>query len=727
MQIRPYVLACAIVSSLYAPRSAAHADAAPPDTPPEAGVPIAKVEVAGARYDARRMDTASRIVIDSAELLRFGDTTLADALKRLPGISIGAGAGQASEIRLRGLGSGYTQILLNGVAAPNGFTFESIAPDLIERVEILRTASAELGTQAIAGTVNIVLKKTATRAAASVKVGAELQTGRTAPSLRVELSDKRDGTSYTVPLALVRSSVEALSQEEQVASERNGALTLARRTRQLEGTLRDELNLSPRLNWTLANADTLSAQSFINLSRRVIDSQARETLLFGQPSAFPERSAQFRIGAALVRSDLSWTHRVGEGARVELTGGVSLARRYSNFVFGALVDDTPGPAQHLVDSGIGELGAHLDGKLNLPLQGGHALVLGWNTAAARRQQTRLEHTFTPDGLPLAVIDQRYDGRIDSAALFAQDDWEINASSSISAGLRWESLRTSVSDHVGEPVRQRSSVLSPIVETLLKLSVTDQLRFGLTRTYKAPTMFQLVPRRYVIDNDNNPNNPDTEGNPALRPELAWGLDAAWEHYFGKDGMVGMSVFARRIDDVTLQYLYQSGARWISTPQNAGRASVRGAVWEAKLPLKTLFGDAPAIDLRANLARNWSHVDSVPGPDNRLDSQVPYSANVGIDYQANAALSVGATLTLEGGGPVRLSAHAASSADAKRGLDLYAVFKLADKTRLRIGAANLLQRDHRSALYYDADGASARSVTTDAANATLRITLERDIAR
>jgi hypothetical protein len=45
----------------------------------------------------------------------------------------------------------------------------------------------------------------------------------------------------------------------------------------------------------------------------------------------------------------------------------------------------------------------------------------------------------------------------------------------------------------------------------------------------------------------------------------------------------------------------------------------------------MSDAPAIDFRANLSLNWSDLKTVPGPNNRLDSQTPVSANIGMDYK------------------------------------------------------------------------------------------------
>ena len=109
------------------------------------GAAAQTVEITATRDRARQLDTAATTVVGREELLRYGDQTVADALKRVPGITIGGVQGRGGEIRMRGLGNGYTQVLLNGQPVPAGFSIDTISPELIERVEIMRVASAETG------------------------------------------------------------------------------------------------------------------------------------------------------------------------------------------------------------------------------------------------------------------------------------------------------------------------------------------------------------------------------------------------------------------------------------------------------------------------------------------------------------------------------------------------------------------------------------------------------
>ena len=84
--------------------------------PPQA---VDKIEVTTSQsgYDARQDDTATKIVVGAEEIKRYGDTQVLDVLKRLPGVTV-----LGNSIRLRGLGAGYTQILIDGDRPPPGFS-----------------------------------------------------------------------------------------------------------------------------------------------------------------------------------------------------------------------------------------------------------------------------------------------------------------------------------------------------------------------------------------------------------------------------------------------------------------------------------------------------------------------------------------------------------------------------------------------------------------------------
>ena len=102
-----------------------------------------------------REDIELSMATDLAELLRFE-----------AGIDIGrnGGPGQATSVFLRGTESNHTLVLMDGVrinpGTIGGAAFQNIAPEIIERVEIVKGArSASYGTDAIGGVINIITRR----------------------------------------------------------------------------------------------------------------------------------------------------------------------------------------------------------------------------------------------------------------------------------------------------------------------------------------------------------------------------------------------------------------------------------------------------------------------------------------------------------------------------------------------------------------------------------------
>ena len=151
-------------------------------TPAPAPQKVEKVEVTGSNI--KRVDaegSAPIQIITREEIERSGKQTVTEMLRTLPtnaggglnditsGNSFSSGA---STVSLRGLGSAATLVLLNGRRiAPFGnsdpnfgqsavVNLDTFPLDVVERIEILKDgASAIYGSEAVAGVVNIILRK----------------------------------------------------------------------------------------------------------------------------------------------------------------------------------------------------------------------------------------------------------------------------------------------------------------------------------------------------------------------------------------------------------------------------------------------------------------------------------------------------------------------------------------------------------------------------------------
>ena len=242
----------------------------------------------------------------------------------------------------------------------------------------------------------------------------------------------------------------------------------------------------------------------------------------------------------------------------------------------------------------------LNGKLSHLLLDKHSLVAGFEAEGVERKETSITLVNGTPALPdfggdLTASTQRL-------AAYAQDEWDPTPNTSAYASLRWESIRTH-SASIGDPVSNTGIVLTPLLHAVWRFDAParDQVRFSLTRSYRAPSLANLttLPRLSTLYPAPGPNtaiSADRAGNPALRPELARGIDIAVEHYLPGGGVMSATVFRRHIQDLirnvtTLEGVpWASQPRWVSRPQNVGDATTQGLELDAKFRLDELHEGA-----------------------------------------------------------------------------------------------------------------------------------------
>jgi outer membrane receptor protein involved in Fe transport len=723
-QLAPTVAAVAVAAAIAA-IVPAHAQQAPvsKDTKAADDGKMQKVEVKGSAetYDPRRDDTASKIVVNHDEIAKYGDTNVLDVLKRVPGVTVSSN-GRGGEVRMRGLGAGYTQVLINGERAPAGFDISSLAPDVIERIEVLRAASAEFSTQSIAGTINIVLKKSVKAGQRELKVGYGHGAAINSPTLNLQLSDKLGKLSYSFAANVFQSRFSSDPESVQRFVDAGGTLTGLRESRAPQTGRFLGLNLTPRLNYTFENGDTLTSQTFANAGHYSQLEAGRVDTVLGPLPAYPLLDQTMSNDNHLFREELNWVHKFEGGGKLDaklsgLAGGAANA----TYRIGS-GNPAAAPLHTFIKSDAAMRGLTSTGKYTSGRFEGHALAFGWDGGFQTGDDARRERDIARPDVALPGGDEFYDSRVARLAIYAQDEWNVTPRWSVYLGARWEGIRTRTSGNTYDAVHNSSSVLSPVAQTLYKLPDTkgDQVRLAVTRTYKAPAIQSLTPHRFTSVN-NSQTEPDSIGNPHLKPELALGIDASYEHYWGEGGLLSASASTRRITDYTRNLVVFDGARWVSTPTNNGNARTYGLELEAKFPLKAVMATTEAVDLRASVSRNWSTVDSVPGPDNRLDGQTPLSATLGADYK-KGPLTVGGSYVFKNGGFVRVSGNQISYQSVRRDLDLYALWKFDPRLQLRVATSNLLAQDTISESSYTTAADTQTSRTLNPVHRSVRATLE-----
>ena len=694
----------------------AHADGEPqaPPAPTDARTPPnnpAKVVVEGKRLsdtDERRYSTAAKMVFGREELDRHGDTSLADVLKRLPGITISGTPGRGGDIRMRGLGKGYTQILLNGEPMPRGFSLDSLSPEQVERIEIMRAPVAEHSTRAIAGTINIVLREDFVRKSSEMRVNLGWEAGHLQPGVSLQRTDSIGALNYDLTANTFRKNLPSESVLHTTAVDvASNTPTLVQTQHDDSRATSDGIHLTGRFNWRLDGGDSLALQPFLMQSSGSSDGTTTLDQSVGSapaPYAYAHWHSDSDSQMARAMVNLKW--RLEDGARLEMraNGGQWTSKTSTTTNQYDILDQLVHANWDQTD--IRDSTFSTSGKYSRTWQHDHRLAAGWELEAGRRRETT---QTLQDGInPLAAYGNVVSANTSRYAVYAQDEWDITPLWAVYGGLRGETIRTT-SNAANMSAANTSTVISPLFHGVWRFTPEskDQVRLAVTRSYRAPTLGNLIAvptlsANYPAAVSNTPTNADSVGNPNLKPELAWGLDLAYEHYLGSGGLMSASVFRRNIDQLmrsvtSLQTVSWSPVpRWVSMPTNLGSATSQGFELEAKFRLEEWLEGALPIDIRANFSRFWSKVDGVPGPNNRLDQQPTYSGNLGADYRMRGfPVTFGGSLNWTPAFAVRQTEAQAYFQGMKRVLDIYALWKVTAAAQLRLSAANCLHGDYQTA--------------------------------
>lgn len=174
------IAACSLV---VVPLTTTHAQdaqsTAPPANPPAAaparqeGAVLEEIVVTGFRRSleaALEIKRESTGVVDSIiaeDIAKFPDSNLAESIQRVPGVAITRDGGEGKNISVRGLGPDFTRVRINGMEAQSiadgitainrgrNFDFNVFASELFSRIDVRKTASADVDEGSLGATVDL--------------------------------------------------------------------------------------------------------------------------------------------------------------------------------------------------------------------------------------------------------------------------------------------------------------------------------------------------------------------------------------------------------------------------------------------------------------------------------------------------------------------------------------------------------------------------------------------
>ena len=616
-------------------------------------------------------------------------------LRRLPGVNVDSGGP-----RMRGLGAGYTQILINGDPAPQGFNLDQLSPSQIERIEVIKAGTADQSTQAIAGTINVILKETSRRALSSLRVGVSNGRDRPTGNLNYSISESRGPFNMSLPVSVFEwdRQVRNLVDRKMAGTDGQAAVSEQLGTNTSWGW---GYNLAPRFNYKISDEQTLSLATFFQKGYWNYSTDYVNRAVSGNP-VFDDNAIQGGFWENR-RGNLTWIHRFSEDQRIEIKAGVQ------QFRGGFDLNNLRANVTQLKTNGNNRDDAITQaGKYSQLLGDQHTLTAGWDLETRERQERRT----TTDGAGLALLaafeGQAFEAKMNRQAFYIQDEWEISPKWQLYLGLRNERI-VSESTNTTSPLVNVSSVTSPLAHVTYKFDPKskDMVRASLTRSYKAPGLNTMLARPVINGAYTNTNvtntylSPDRIGNPGLAPELATGLDIAYENYLSNDGIFSVGLFHRNLSNVVRnltvlrQVSWANAPRWITQPQNFSDAVTQGVEFElrgrASDLLPQLLSDAKGLNIRTSVNFYRSSIDALMGPNNRLDGQQPWSANLGFDQRINSLrMTVGGNLSLTPGYDTRQTAEQVLKRSITRGIDVFAMMPLSPTMSFRAAASAGVQQ-------------------------------------
>lgn len=531
---------------------------------------VQEVVVYATRYRDRTDDTDPVLSYDLEYFQKFEPNTVGDMLKRVPGVGfVGSDVMEYDGVQMRGLGGGYTQVLINGRKVPGAgddrsFWVDRIPAEMVERVEILRSNSANRSGDAVAGAINIILKEAYSFDGTYVRAGLNRwYDGEVNPTFGAVTSGDFVGGRILAGVNMQDRYRRKEKRSDRFADDTREDLV----SWEDQTEVKDGRDYSANLSYTADVGDTgrLSLDGwYVKTKRDVTEVSFEEENDDGDiidsrvPGLDPYRQQNWGIGAGY-RFDMA-------GGTTEFSADYSAFRNRqetteeSHSYVGGTWDNTWSIDGAEWDGSEAEAESIHARDTEKSFQVSHKRVLaeGLDLEVGmeyRDKQRNATHTFyeweaEDEGDP---VEYELDGVIGSEIGEKRLDPYIQFSGkaglfSWEAGLRYETTRSDVSyleddDSTGE-IRKKYQTLLPSVHFKWDLTEDDRINLSVAKSVKRPNFNELIPA--LLDGEYGDN--DYVGNPLLKPETAVGVDLGYERRLGAQGVVGINVFYRKVKDL-----------------------------------------------------------------------------------------------------------------------------------------------------------------------------------
>ena len=657
---------------------------------------LEEIIVRGTRIYRNRTDTvAPELTFGQEFFQKFEPTSVGDSLKRVPGVAFGSDIGEYDSPALRGLGAGFTQILVNGRPIPGGGNDRSVFVDripaeIIDRIEIIRSPTADLDSQGIGGSINIILKDGAslppgiiTRAGLLYFPDTETFKGSGA----VSWSDRNeaDTIAWSLTVDAQQRYNPKLTREEVFDDNSPGfddtdtglelfhpfdrdASVAVERTEELDTRRSFDLSLNGDITFALGDQSKLRFDGFLIRTRRT---DTEQTIALERPEdedEDPVFDEGFDIDALEVAKEPFKQLNFGLSGLYEAKLGNGLSTevqmRYSQF------DEESAQSTYEIDDDDVDLDDLVPEDLHLSddaelfetealdifdreFSGDASIKKEWAKwslklgTAGKLKNRRFGQTIgedLDDEEDASIVESQFKYKENRLDGFALAEFKLGGGSKLQTGVRAEytktkqRIRPDVTESDEDSASSSEFHLNPSAHLQVPLSFGPQFRASIARTVRRPNIDQVVPFQSFDDPE---DNDITIGNPDLEFETAWGADIGLEQRL-RGGVVGLNFFYRKVKNLislvnTGVPVFpdedpdsEEGRARIYSYDNVGSGKVYGLEFDLSAPLSFIGLDDTGIF--ANYTRLWSkRTEPNTGMKVPFDGQPKYVYNFGVTQE------------------------------------------------------------------------------------------------
>ena len=576
---------------------------------------------------------ASASVITRAELEKMPVYDLADAVKRLPGVHINTSSAYGrKEIKIRGMDSDYTLLLVNGRRInsrdaltsnyANDFDLSSIPMAAVERIEVIRGPMSSLyGADALGGVVNVILRQPTNSTEAGVAYSYEHPT-------KGDNGDRHISSGYLsgalvedklLGNLIVESTDQAAWQTDKLSLKGTDA------TEKRQGA-----NVLGSLSWLLDEQQSID----LDFSHRKDERKARWNNA-GAPAPLVTNEQEMDRTTFGLSHNGNWD---SFNSRV---------RYYYEKV--DLTDDSQ--IMTTLRGRVGEVEQNnhtVDGQISTTL-GSHLL-----TAGSELRRTTLEHNQNLGK----------ETEVDQKAVYLQDEFSLGALDITLAG-RWD-------DH-----EVFGGAFSPRLYGIYNLTDNWVLKGGLGKAFKAPDITQSDENYSVLACR---GMCQIVGNPDLKPETSVSYELG-TLYQDERLQAGIMFFNNEIEDMIVSDswrppLYRPR---VMTYTNVSKARIQG------YELQGSYAFTDAVTARANYT--YSDAEN-RDTGNELNYSPKHVGNIGLDWQVLPKLGLNLDYQYTGNQMLVIPNKASSvESDAYHTVSLGTKFQATKELALKAGVNNL----------------------------------------